>query len=196
MSAFNPQIYGPLVAELLAMAPLNELGRGGPNIDARAALESLTDEGLFPASACLDRDLVAACRSALWLRHDFLHESHAISQDIRSREGSFWHGIMHRREPDPDNSKYWFRRVGEHPVFEPLRQAAAELATQSRRGRAAEFLATQPMWDPYRWIDLCESARKGQAGEDAEILCRRIQLCEWELLFDYCHRLASGDAGT
>jgi hypothetical protein len=196
MTAFNPQINGPFVAELLAMAPLNELGPGRPNIAARAALEAMTDDDLFPTSAGLDQDPVAACRSALWLRHDFLHESHAICQDINSHEGSFWHGIMHRREPDPDNSKYWFRRVGEHPIFEPLRQAAADLACQSPAGRTAEFLATQPTWDPYRWIDLCEAARTSQAGEGVEILCRRIQLCEWELLFDFCYRLASGEAGT
>ena len=52
--------------------------------------------------------------------HDFLDESHTISQDLPSREGSFWHAVMHRREPDAWNSKYWWRKVGPHPVLDRL----------------------------------------------------------------------------
>ena len=56
-------------------------------------------------------------RSAALLWHDHLDASHALSQDIRSIDGSFLHGIMHRREPDYPNAKYWFNRVGTHDAF-------------------------------------------------------------------------------
>jgi hypothetical protein len=53
-----------------------------------------------------------AIQAALWLYVDDLDRSHEISQNIKSPLGGLWHGIMHRREGDFWNSKYWFRRAG------------------------------------------------------------------------------------
>src|SRR5207245_11135 len=61
-------------------------------------------------------DWAACVRSGLYLRFNFLDESHTISQGIHTVEGSYWHAIMHRREPDYSNAKHWFRKVGQHPV--------------------------------------------------------------------------------
>ena len=44
--------------------------------------------------------MAACCLCGLWLLHDFLDESHSLSQEITTDTGSYWHGIMHRREPD------------------------------------------------------------------------------------------------
>ena len=53
--------------------------------------------------------MAACCLAGVWLLHDYLDESHTISQRIDTPSGSFWHGIMHRREGDFSNAKYWFR---------------------------------------------------------------------------------------
>jgi hypothetical protein len=37
---------------------------------------------------------------------------------------------MHRREPDPSNSKYWWRKVASHPVLDQLRKKAPALGYQ------------------------------------------------------------------
>jgi hypothetical protein len=183
----QPSSYPARIAELLAEERLSPLGAGTPNAAARPALAALTVREAFAPQAVRDEDMARACLAGLWLYHDFLDESHRISQEIETTTGSYWHGLMHRREGDFGNSKYWFRRVGAHAVFEPLRQAAAELAGPEPEG-AARFLVTQARWDPFAFVDLCEAAVSGRVG--CADLCRRIQQAEWRRLFDYCYRQA------
>ena len=66
----------------------------------------------------------------LWLYFSCFDECHKIVQDLKSAEASFWHAILHRQEPDRDNSAYWFRCVGEHPVFGALLAAAKDIVAR------------------------------------------------------------------
>jgi len=179
--------YGPEIASLINDR-LPVLGPGSPNEAVRSQLAALTLEKAFSGRAIADRDTARCCLAALWLAHDFLDESHRISQEIERVEGSYWHGIMHRREPDYGNAKYWFRRVPAHAIFEPLAAAAREQANKAQLDEAAKFLATQKSWDAFRFVDLCEAAAKGQSR--CEQLAREVARIEWELLFDYCYRQA------
>src|SRR4051812_19203395 len=105
------------IDDLIAIAPLNELGPGKPVAAMREQLEGLSLQNAFAPHPIKDRSMAEACLSGLWLRFDYLDESHEISQSIHNATGSFWHGIMHRREPEYGNAKYWFHRVGQHPAF-------------------------------------------------------------------------------
>ncbi len=182
--------YPPALAELLHQPRLSPLGPGQPNKEAYAQLKALSVETAFSSETVRDRSMAACCLAGLWLYHDYLEESHQISQAISSSTGSYWHGIMHRREPDFGNSAYWFRRVGTHSVFEPLCQAAAEIAQKTDLDSSAQFLVKQSQWNPFAFIDLCEGAYRKR--NDHEMLCRQIQQKEWELLFQYCYRQAIG----
>ena len=187
MNTFDPTKYSPAVQALLTEPRLSPLDPGSPNRASYDALQALDDQ-MFQPHAVRDRDMAAACRAALWLYHDYLDEAHTISQEIETQEGSYWHALMHRREPDFPNAKYWFRRVGTHPIFEPLRIASAELAAGGPA--QAAFLHSQNKWDAFAFVDLCEAALHGRP--ECELFCRRIQQREWELLFDYCYRQAAG----
>jgi hypothetical protein len=147
-------------------------------------------EQAFAPHPIQDQEMARACLAGLWLYHDYLDESHGISQGIGTASGSYWHGLMHRREPDFDNAKYWFRRVGQHAIFPALHAAAAELNASVELQPAAKFLATQSAWDPFAFIDLCESCLAGRSNHT--VLCQQIQQREWELLFDYCYRRGCG----
>ena len=183
-------VYSPVVADLLEDDRLNELGPGTPDAARRDLLESLTPESIVAPAKLRDRDMALACLAGLWLRFDFLDQSHTISQQIHSPSGSYWHGIMHRREPDFGNAKYWFRQVGRHPVFEPLCAAAGELAAESDAGSAFSWLAEQTEWNPSDFVDACQGTI--DESSPSNTLCRRIQQAEWRLLFEYCHAAACG----
>ncbi len=192
MFEFSSEDYGKMATDLLRSPRLNELGPGSPNHAARSALDAMTDQSLLAPHTIADEQMGAGCRAGLWLWHDYLDESHIVSQAIHTPTGSFWHGIMHRREPDASNAKYWFRKVGDHPLFDSLRENAAGAAVENRQqddwDDTARFLIEQSEWDPFAWIDLCEQARTGQIS--CERLCRTVQQYEWQLLFDFCYQRA------
>lgn len=170
--------YSPVVRDLISDDRLQPLGAGTPNEAAREKLGALTFNTLTAPKIIQNLSAATACVAGLWLRHDFLDESHKISQDVHTQEGSYWHGIMHRREPDYSNAAYWFRKVGEHPIFD-------ELAAAVRR--IPDAIKTPSPWDPFWFIDYCETVSKKKKPDK---FARLVQEQEWRLLFDYCYRLA------
>lgn len=179
--AFDLSRYSPDVAAILALDGSGErlmpLAHGTcSSEEARRRLKTSSARTLFPGARAPE-----AAFSGLWLYFSCLDESHSLSQEIETPDGSFWHGIMHRQEPDAWNSGYWFRRVGAHPVFPALQEAAARIAA----AYSPVPFEVKASWDPFAFIDSCERARR-QPASDAERLAQEIQRAEWQLLFDHC----------
>ncbi len=186
----DPTRYGPTVAQAVDPGTIPPLADGPPDSRAVAKLMPLTASelaggGRRPA----DLDAATACLAGLWLWAGELDTSHQISQKLDTPEGAFWHGIMHRREPDYGNAKYWFRRVGAHPIFPQLSADAATLAGQY--SIAPRWVGTPGDWDPFAFVDLCEQA--AQQGGELERFCRLVAAREWARLFDYCFAKAFAD---
>jgi hypothetical protein len=164
---FDATRYGPAVAALLAEPRLMPLGPGKPVAAVRPHVAAL--------------ELPAPCLAGMWLYFDFLEESHQISQaDESDPDRNFWHAILHRREPDASNSKYWWREVGAHPVLDRLREQAPTL------GYAYTL--------PAAFVDFGERVR--DSGSAEEETAKRVQLLEWQLLFDHCYRVAIRSIST
>src|ERR1700722_18838832 len=111
---YRPGEYGTAFAALLVEPRLPPLGPGVPNQTVYPLLKALDPQQAFAPHRIVDEDMARGCLAGLWLHHDFLDESHVLSQEIHTPTGSYWHGLMHRREPDFENAKYWFRRMGAH----------------------------------------------------------------------------------
>ena len=177
------------VNDFLAAAPLNPLVPGRPNQQLLARLGEQPLETVFAGRPIIDRTMAQATLSGLYLLADDLDASHEISQSIHTPTGSYWHGIMHRREPDYGNAKYWFHRVGQHPVYSQVEEAAGEAArTTDASPQVAADLSGD--WDADHFVDLC--ARAAAGGGSLERLCRLIQRRECELLLAYCCAQALG----
>ena len=185
MTTFNPASYGTVFETLIDVNRPVAIDEGSPDEALRAALENASIDSAFQLPV-LSEDDAASCLSAAWLWNDFLDESHTISQDIHTPTGSYWHAIMHRRECDYSNSKYWFRKVGQHEVFQILAGRAVELAG----GHDQYQLLEDGNWVPFAFVDLCQQAGRG----DSSVLnyCQAVTRVEWELLFDYCYNRAVG----
>lgn len=180
---WNPIEYGAAVAEILALAEngqrLMPLAEGACcSEEARRRIGNSKPEELFP-SARAPRGAL----SGLYLYFSCRDEAHEIAQSDSSTEGSYWHGIVHRQEPDAGNSSYWFHRVRQHPVFPALLEQA-RIIEAAHPGASLKLAAA---WDPILFIEICEQARR-KRDSALERAALEIQRAEWQLLFDYCAR--------
>lgn len=181
--AFDREAYGPVFANLIGDEPAMPLDEGSANRGMRGALDSAAVESAFAGHGLADRGAADCCLAAVWLLHGFLDEAHSLCQAVPSPSGSYWHGVMHRREGDYGNAQYWFRRAGDHPAGELVAPVAAGF-------EATSDAADGGVWDASRFVNLVQRAVR-EGGDLAEA-CVAVQRAEWRALFDHCWRDATG----
>lgn len=190
---------GGFACRLAALGPLHIASSG---TSARPAIEfeppPLSPAPLTPPADVADFDPrhsagvtsapdAIAVGAGLWQLHGGLEESHRAAQSIEGlgqrRAGDYWHAIMHRRERDFGNAKYWFRHVGRHPLMDELSRRAGQIldAAADAGGRWRTRLGAPHRWDPGAFVDLCEAA-SAEPGSALERAARRIQWHEMILL--------------
>ncbi len=82
MIDFDPTGYRPVFPDLLQEQRLNPLGPGQPNETMRSRLQAASQQAAFAHTRIHTPSMAEACLAGLWLYHDFLDESHQISQGI------------------------------------------------------------------------------------------------------------------
>lgn len=149
---------------------------GGAAVDAAAGRRAAD---LFPGAYSPEGAL-----AGLWLYLRRFDACHQVAQDLPTKEGSYWHGILHRQEPDDWNAGYWFRATGSHPVHAALVEEARVLAER----HAGAHWHPGARWDAEDFIRFCARARR-EPGSEADRLARAVQMAEWRLLFRWCARV-------
>ncbi len=137
-----------VLASLFDSLPLDRAMPGLLPTRCRADFEGPAEEAA--------RTVPPELQAAVWLYVDDLDRSHTISQGIPGPVGAYWHGIMHRREGDFSNAKYWFRQA-----------RGIDLAI--------------PGYEPSKFVDQVEAARGANPPELVQ-----MQRDEWMALFKYC----------
>lgn len=165
---------------LLAPDLLAKLHPGGPlDYDLSRRLRE-TDDATLAGGAIGDVGAFALVRGAVLYALDELDAAHRIFQDDSSSLGSYWHGMMHRREADFDNARYWFRCTGRLGVFGRLHELARD---------ASRDMAKQPTWDPYLFTGQCEQAKFGATELIPE--CVALQRAEFAGMLAHCWEKAA-----
>jgi hypothetical protein len=183
----------PAVHEILALggpdAYTQLVVHGDGNRDAAERLRTLTPEQVLMRPVISLSD-ARAILSGLWLWHDWLDSSHTISQELHTSTGSFWHAIMHRREGDFSNAKYWYDRCAKHPVL-PVILAQVQPIVGPLPADKTILKLTLHGWNPHAFVDLVEQV-DGHPDHPLHRLAVSLQQLEWRLLFDHTLRAATG----
>ncbi|MEO1495957.1 MAG: hypothetical protein AAFV43_02280 [Planctomycetota bacterium] len=167
--------YGPVLTPLIAAAKPPPLDEGvATSVDGL----TLLDVGAaFAHTRVGDAGMADCCVAGIWLLYNELGHAHRLCQDVPTPSGSYWHGVVHRRERDYGNAQYWFSRGTTHPVIPRI---AAEVDA------AAVF---PDGWSPEAMVDGCRRAARGD--DELAAACAHAQAVEWRLLFDHCYRAAT-----
>jgi hypothetical protein len=137
-----------------ALSPDVAMQRLVPDEPADPKLTALVERAITDPALAGRPELEAG----LWLYVDELDRSHRVSQGIKTPTGSFWHGIMHRREGEFGNSHYWMHLTGLHPA-----------------------MATITGYDPHGFIDEVSARHRENPAHLVE-----LQREEWKSLFAWC----------
>jgi hypothetical protein len=125
-----------------------------------------------------------AVRCGLWLWHDFLEPAHHLAQADQTVTGSLWHAIMHRREGDFSNSRYWYAKCRQHFILGPLAQHVQAMINPLPADKRLLKL-TFSGWNADAFVELVEAVHDAP-GDPLRELCIEIQQLEWRLLLEHC----------
>ena len=161
-----------------------ELGQG-PRVLVKPLALLQEDLSLFFGKHPLEAGRAHRLRALALLYHDHHDEAHDLVQDLSDTDGALIHGILHRREPDYWNAKYWFRRFVAHPAHLALGKRLHLLAKTPAELESAATLTLPGAFDPFEFVDACESVAKVPATHPSTTWLRRVQQAEFEDLVNH-----------
>ena len=142
----------------------------GPRTGVAGATMKRALTGFLTGLTAERRD-AALSLALLW--HDDLDAAHGLCQ---AHEGhpdcDYVHALLHRREGDFANAKYWFREVGDHPVYPVVAQAVAGLGQPG--------LVVDGQWRSAAMVDACAAALSRDVARQPVLM--QVQAAEFRIL--------------
>ena len=179
---------GQLLRELPQLTLVHDPHLAAPNIIKD--IHQLSNETLL-GGTIESSDMAQVARAGLLLAAGGWDEAHRIVQELDTPEAQYWHAIVHRREPDSSNAKYWFRQVGHHPVMDQL------LSILSGPGGPDKAIVQRFIksgkWDSFKYVDMCMACQEDTQKKLLPILLD-IQQKEFTSLLDFCIQQALGES--
>jgi len=171
MSVALPEQIEAAVAPVFEALPFDQAMRSLVPVEGASAEVLAIVQGVIDDPALEGHDGIKA---ALWLYVDELDRSHAFSQDLHTPTGAYWHAIMHRREGDFPNAKYWYRKAGAHPAMKHIDLAGGGSASGS----------AMASYDPMTFVDRVARANARCEKDSPDLVA--MQHHEWRALFEWC----------
>lgn len=114
------------------------------------------------------------CRSLFHLWNDDLDRSHQLSQNVQEPLGSYLHGMMHRREGDFSNAKFWFSKAGateaiDGPMYDQGKTIWPEIFAWKQ-------------WDSLKFVDAVAEAVAKEEQEEQLATLRQMQTLEFRIV--------------
>lgn len=163
--------------------PFARLEQGKAIAKGRDAVVDFVDKGQEVNSKSL------LIQGALYLCFDCFKEAHNIAQENEGVIGNWLHAILHRREPDPGNSKYWYARVhAPARIYEGIGRKALDYLKENpvpELESLAKKIEKSKTWEPGTFVDLCDKIRGNDPDSSVYRTLAKIQEIEWLGLVEF-----------
>ncbi|MEE9405531.1 MAG: hypothetical protein V3V20_11610 [Algisphaera sp.] len=120
--------------------------------------------------------------AGLWLHVDELARAHDAVEHVNTPTGAFWHAVVHRREGDFSNARYWYVKASGHPAMDRM----------DLTGGGAGSGTAVATYDADAFVGRVEKAYA--RGENNAPALQSMQHKEWKALFEWCLMTAAATA--
>jgi hypothetical protein len=162
--------------------PFDFLQKGTPIRKGLQAVSMLENPGL-------DQESNLLLKAALYLYFDGFEEAHSIAQNHEGVGGNWVHALLHRREPDASNSRYWYRRTSiPRPLSGEIGREVLGLLEQKpvpELEKLKKKVAASKLWEPEIFVGLADPYVKEDPASPVYHLLARIQEAEWRGLLKH-----------
>lgn len=184
------EAYGKFLTGTIEQAPQMPLDTGAAVAWPERELLRSEPAAAFELGSAPEPGAAALCEAGLLVHYNQIDAAHAIVAERSDPSGCLWHAIIHRREGDYPNARYWVQRAGNHPVYSYIAQGAGAILAQMEGLNTTQLSAQINNWDATLFVKLCERALDERGA--LEQFCLQVQDLEWQVLFHYCHQQAVG----